>query len=681
MREQKQQLNKVPSTEVQPGQLEYGVTDTVSMPMVAPSTDGGAKLAAAFNIGTQVVGKVVAIEHNKKLKKQALFDTLDGNSAGQYWFDVSAKEADKLPLSKRNDFMRNKVHELMGHLRKSDISDAYLRSTLNAFSSETDKYENANDAEIKRQALIAAQDKLYEFASSSVSDDYLKSNFSSLASAAHMTKAQAGAYWVKAKVDNVRLQFEQGKISASEASAKVNSFYESMGKYGGNPKYVSNFSSALAYYNTKSASSDNTFAQGLININNSIKAFTGGTTSDATGAVAALSDMETQITNAMTTGTYNTSEANQLRKAVNTIRNLKNEYGYMGPVFKAAWENEDFDVLQDMVKGNNMVLIDGSMQKLEGATALNFVKMNVDTIDRNLDSIPVSTNDEQLNYQKHIEKLAKIRDKTGVQSKYLEDFEKRFGDVNYSIKSVDEAKRMYLTANVISEKNDSFYEAMNGKEMVQKLKMVVDDPKITDENKIALANNIKANHQRLRTFKVAKSFSTGLAFLEGGSGYKGWNNEWFDTRADVSVAQWALTKQTKYSLDTMTYDNFKDVMYDHTFSYTNRSIIGKEEKVYSTVEGNVAEVVKWGVALGSDALRGIVLPNQIGGFTKKTIEKAVTGLLMSNNLQLSEVKPVVNRDGSVMFYNIETGMYIDTLHAGKDGLSGTIRTYSKVEGN
>ena len=141
MKEQVQRLGGTPSVAAQTGQFGTTVTPLAAAPVQIQAPTSGQKLAQALGIVVDTGIKIGVPLIEDANEQEAAHQTIEGTLKGQrYALDV-LNESRKLPEEERSAYIRGKMETSMQELKNGQVSKAYLKSYLGAFSVHAGEYD------------------------------------------------------------------------------------------------------------------------------------------------------------------------------------------------------------------------------------------------------------------------------------------------------------------------------------------------------------------------------------------------------------------------------------------------------------------------------------------------------------------------------------------------------------
>lgn len=194
MQEQKQRIQNSPVAAVTQGTISTDVVGQVNMPYVQQAKTSGERLADVFNMGVKTAGIVVQDIN----EKQAAIQTIEGNARGVLAGTEILKQAEELPIEKRQSFIVNQIRINVESMKGSNVSQAYLKSYLNSSTNMLENYYvkaqtavlDAAKAEVKLKTSSAVVNMN---ASGTPHGEIL----STIMNANNMNKAEAGKFYVE----------------------------------------------------------------------------------------------------------------------------------------------------------------------------------------------------------------------------------------------------------------------------------------------------------------------------------------------------------------------------------------------------------------------------------------------------------------------------------------------------
>ena len=159
MKEQVQRLGGTPSVAAQTGQFGTTVTPLAAAPVQIQAPTSGQKLAQALGIVVDTGIKIGVPLIEDANEQEAAHQTIEGTLKGQrYALDV-LNESRKLPEEERSAYIRGKMETSMQELKNGQVSKAYLKSYLGAFSVHAGEYDRQVNESVYKNNVTANQMK------------------------------------------------------------------------------------------------------------------------------------------------------------------------------------------------------------------------------------------------------------------------------------------------------------------------------------------------------------------------------------------------------------------------------------------------------------------------------------------------------------------------------------------
>ena len=159
MKEQVQRLGGTPSVAAQTGQFGTTVTPLAAAPVQIQAPTSGQKLAQALGIVVDTGIKIGVPLIEDANEQEAAHQTIEGTLKGQrYALDV-LNEARQLPEEEQSAYIRGKMETSMQELKNGQVSKAYLKSYLGAFSVHAGEYDRQVNESVYKNNVTANQMK------------------------------------------------------------------------------------------------------------------------------------------------------------------------------------------------------------------------------------------------------------------------------------------------------------------------------------------------------------------------------------------------------------------------------------------------------------------------------------------------------------------------------------------
>ena len=372
----------------------------------------------------------------------------------------------------------------------------------------------------------------------------------------------------------------------------------------------------------------------------------------------------TALTNAKNIAGLSASTIKKIDKSIDDLVTMQNTYMTVNSIVNKAISNDDYVTLEnDITNGRtvNGIYIGNTFVKNRVAKLVN--ETDEALINYKFDNTGKNTEEQKKVFQKFFIQQYKLSNAGAIPSKFMITTGKEFNsNLLNSVKSVSDAQKMLIVANVLSEESNNAYKIVLNKQQIKQLSEIVDDTTVDEATRVSLFNKLKSS------FKIKRDAVINGSIADTKKGLKSFASLGTDSVVDQSVLNWVIENDTTLDDKTnMTEDEMHDMMLANTFVYKTR------ESDKGFVAG-VKEVGRGIASFVSDAQDGISLPNRIGTHTntadKPVIQQAFTGALRALNRDLSDVK-VYATGNSVILYDKTTNKFLTEIH------QGNLQTFSK----